>query len=376
MTDIDRVRRELIPAIKRGERVLCIHYACGNFFETTDKPVPITCIALSEPTDSSSAQNERSYSISNAPDNPDVEDRERDLLKRFYADIQSTQGARFVHWNMNRAIYGFNAIADRYRYLFEEDPPVKFVDDRLYDLDSIIGNMFGDDFAKHPKLRNISALNGLYMPFFKDGKEEAEAAKIGDFGLIASSTSEKAHLICLLLMRLANGTLRTQNSVGMLQFGGAQLDAVSVVLAIADRFIYVKRSLKKRHGGRPPFLVDDEYDAQDLLRSLLVQFFDDVRPEEWSPSYAGASSRIDFIIPEFELAIELKYTRESLTARKVGEELLVDRNKYAEHKAVKHLICIVFDYDGHLANPRGLESDLDQEHSNEHIAVTVKIVDR
>ena len=45
-----------------------------------------------------------------------------------------------------------------------------------------------------------------------------------------------------------------------------------------------------RHGGRNTLDVRDEYDVQDLLHALLKMFFKDVRSEEWTPSYAGASS--------------------------------------------------------------------------------------
>jgi REase_DpnII-MboI len=32
--------------------------------------------------------------------------------------------------------------------------------------------------------------------------------------------------------------------------------------------------------------IKDEYDVQDLLHAILRAFFDDVRPEEFVPSYA------------------------------------------------------------------------------------------
>src|SRR5262249_12634963 len=115
---------------------------------------------------------------------------------------------------------------------------------------------------------------------------------------------------------------------------------------------------------------------QDLLRSMLRIFFDDVRSEEWVPSYAGSASRIDFVLPRFSLAVELKRTRQGLSAANVGEQLLVDRDRYKEHHAVSHLICLVCDYEGLLANPRGLEADLSRASSTEALATTVRIFDR
>lgn len=44
-----------------------------------------------------------------------------------------------------------------------------------------------------------------------------------------------------------------------------------------------------RHGNREPLKIDDEYDVQDLLQSILRLFFDDVRAEDCVPSYAGGN---------------------------------------------------------------------------------------
>jgi hypothetical protein len=40
------------------------------------------------------------------------------------------------------------------------------------------------------------------------------------------------------------------------------------------------RSLQRRHAGRTAMVITDEYDLQDLLRTILVAMFEDVRPEE------------------------------------------------------------------------------------------------
>lgn len=373
MTEYGEALRVIRAALQRGEKILCVHYACENFFEATDRPVGVTCIAIAQV---GWAGIESAYSISNSSPNEDVIEREKDLLRRFFEEMRTHPDARVVHWNMNSAHYGFTAIADRFNYLLGVQPMGLPSPDRLYDLDSIIGGRFGDTYAKHPKLRTIATLNGFWMPFFKSGKEEAAAAKSGDYGTIERSTAEKAHLISELLTRLSDGTLRTQNSVGAVTFAGEHLDAVAVVLRLGEKFLDVSRALKRRHGDRPTLEITDEYDAQDLLRALLVQFFADVRDEDWVPTYAGAASRVDFVIPEFELAVELKYARASMTAKDLGEQLIIDREKYAVHGSVRHLICLVFDHDGQIPNPRGIESDLTREHSVDGLVVTVRIFDR
>jgi hypothetical protein len=54
---------------------------------------------------------------------------------------------------------------------------------------------------------------------------------------------------------------------------------------------------------------DDEYDVQDIFHALLRLFVDDIREEEWTPSYAGGASRMDFLLPELETVVEIKKTR-------------------------------------------------------------------
>ena len=60
--------------------------------------------------------------------------------------------------------------------------------------------------------------------------------------------------------------------------------------------------------------VEDEYDVQDLLHALLRLYFKDIRPEEWTPGYAGTSSSMDFLLHPEEIVIEVKKTRKGLRA--------------------------------------------------------------
>lgn len=61
-----------------------------------------------------------------------------------------------------------------------------------------------------------------------------------------------------------------------------------------ERFHSVAKQLRHRYDNRPTLDINDEYDVQDLLHSLLKLYFEDIRKEEWTPSYAGGSSRMDF----------------------------------------------------------------------------------
>lgn len=134
--------------------------------------------------------------------------------------------------------------------------------------------------------------------------------------------------------------------------------ALKEVYSLCLRFHAVVRQLRTRHDGRPTFDIEDEYDVQDLLHALLRLYFDDIRPEEWTPSYAGKSTRMDFLLKKEKVVIEVKKTRKGLDAKRLGEELIIDIAHYRNHPDCNTLICFVYDPENRIANPTGLESDL------------------
>jgi REase_DpnII-MboI len=54
--------------------------------------------------------------------------------------------------------------------------------------------------------------------------------------------------------------------------------------------------------------------------------------------------------------------------------LIIDIERYQKIPDVRHLVCVVFDTEGALENPRGLEADLSRNEKG--LSVIVMIVDR
>jgi len=148
-------------------------------------------------------------------------------------------------------------------------------------------------------------------------------------------------------------------------------DRIEILFRIGERFHLVARQLRIRRENRATLDVSDEYDVQDLFHALLRIPFDDVRPEEWTPSYAGGSSRMDFLLPEIEAVVEIKKTRPGLGARELGEQLIVDIAKYKQHPSCRTLFCFVYDPDGRINNPRGIENDLNATQEDLTIRVLI-----
>ncbi|MCD4685113.1 MAG: hypothetical protein K8S97_04160 [Anaerolineae bacterium] len=140
---------------------------------------------------------------------------------------------------------------------------------------------------------------------------------------------------------------------------------------LLSQFHIIVRQLKRRHDNRATLVIEDEYDVQDLLHALLLTIFDDVRPEEYTPSYAGAASRIDFVLKQEKIVIEVKMTRDKLRDKQVGDQLLIDIGRYQEHPDCETLICFVYDPGSFIRNPVGLENDLTREQKNLSVRVFV-----
>jgi hypothetical protein len=116
--------------------------------------------------------------------------------------------------------------------------------------------------------------------------------------------------------------------------------------------------LRNRQRQRTSFVIEDEYDLQDLLHGLLKLHFDDVRAEDFAPERAGGRSRIDFVLKSERLVIEAKMTRAGLGARQVGDQLIIDIERYRSHPDCAALLAIVYDPDQRIVNARTLEADL------------------
>lgn len=141
-------------------------------------------------------------------------------------------------------------------------------------------------------------------------------------------------------------------------------DVLKTLELIFSNFHRVVRQLRQRHGDRDTINVNDEYDVQDLLHGILKIFFSDIRPEEYTPSYAGSHRRMDFLLKNERIVIEVKMTRETLKNKKISEELNDDIVTYKSHNDCNILVCFIYDPEGWINNPVGFEKDLSDQSSD------------
>lgn len=158
--------------------------------------------------------------------------------------------------------------------------------------------------------------------------------------------------------------------------------AIDTVITICRRFPLFARQLQERRKDikgetpkerlpRPTIEMTDEYDVQDSLHAVLRLFFDDIRPETWTPDYGGNQNRVDFLLPLEEIVIEAKHMGSRLTQRDVAEQLIIDERYYRQDPSCKHLVCLVYDPELRCKNPVALESDLSKQEDDFAIIVIV-----
>lgn len=145
------------------------------------------------------------------------------------------------------------------------------------------------------------------------------------------------------------------------------------LLRLLKRFHKIAQELRDRRTDREPVVITDEYDVQYLLKALLKLYFDDVRAEEYSPSNAGANTRLDFVLKNEGIVLETKMTHEKLKAKALGEELLIDIGRYKAYPACTDLVIFVYDKGDYITNKRGFAADLEKQ-STPAFKVSVVIV--
>lgn len=226
------------------------------------------------------------------------------------------------------------------------------------DTEVAIENIFGADTRHLKDFNDISYNLGAFSGSTPDQKFQERFLKgLDDAIQILSSMIEEI------------SEYWDQTATGSFSF---EKNKIACLERLCDRFHLVVRQMRSRHADRTTLNVEDEYDVQDLLHCLLFVEFEDIRAEEWTPSYAGGSARVDFLLKQESIIVEVKKTRSSLGAREVGDQLLIDIGRYQSHPDCRTLVCFVYDPEGRISNPRGIETDLTRKVNDLDVRVFIR----
>ena len=135
------------------------------------------------------------------------------------------------------------------------------------------------------------------------------------------------------------------------------------LMKIFNRFHRVAKQLEKRYNERETLIIKDEYDSQDLLRGLLTIEFDSVQAEEYGPRFAGKRPRIDFFLRLESTGIEVKKVRDEDHAKKLNEEIIIDKEYYSNNPNITQLYFFIYDPNAFLLDREDFIEDLERTKS-------------
>ena len=164
---------------------------------------------------------------------------------------------------------------------------------------------------------------------------------------------------------------KTANTSTQLDSPSSVEELLQTLLKGLPRAMY---PLEHRRRDAKSLTFESEYDIQDLIHSQLRPWVSDIRPEEFTPSYAGSATRMDFLLPDHKLVIEIKRVRDKTHASKVSDELIIDIEHYRRHQYCDRLWCAVYDPDLLIKNPTGMISDLEGNRSIPDGSVSVHVL--
>ena len=73
-----------------------------------------------------------------------------------------------------------------------------------------------------------------------------------------------------------------------------------------------------------------------------------------------------------KIVVEVKMTRKGLTDKEIGDQLIVDIERYKGHPDCDTLICFVYDPEGRIANSHALSRDL-QTQSRDDLKIIIVV---
>ena len=71
---------------------------------------------------------------------------------------------------------------------------------------------------------------------------------------------------------------------------------------------------------------------------------------------------MDFLLKNEKIVIEVKKTRRGLDDKELGDQLIIDVDRYKVHPDCERLVCFVYDPEGRIGNPNGIMADLNKQH--------------
>ena len=130
------------------------------------------------------------------------------MLGAFFDFAKTRLDYTWLHWNMRDSNYGFAALEHRYQVHGGE--PVEIPEVCRRDLSRLLVELYGGNYADHPRLQKLMEQNNISDRDFLNGEEEARAFHNGEYVRLHQSTLRKVGVISEIVYRVAQSTLETK----------------------------------------------------------------------------------------------------------------------------------------------------------------------
>lgn len=128
------------------------------------------------------------------------------------------------------------------------------------------------------------------------------------------------------------------------------VEQVCMRMPNAARILFTRQRKNKN-----PYILEDEYDVQDLLHALLRAYLKYSVQEDPIPKVAGTkSSRADISIAELGVLIEVKFVRGPDDQKRIFDDLSRDLIVYTSWSPLKTLLFVIYNADD-LRDPEAIE---------------------
>jgi hypothetical protein len=200
-------RARLQELFAHPKSVFLVHYACESFDQAAPQGSPrIIAIALrnldSGQTLSFSVHEELELTACPpALARTRMDQLEYRLLATFYRFLASNKTARFAHWSMSNAKFGFEAIAHRYAVHGGDRNRVPHID--MIDLAQMLGDIYGHGNLPKPHFDKLAELNNISRHGFLVGAAEPAAFSAGNYRAVRDSVLAKVSIMAQ-IAELAN----------------------------------------------------------------------------------------------------------------------------------------------------------------------------
>ena len=122
------------------------------------------------------------------------------------------------------------------------------------------------------------------------------------------------------------------------------LTSLELVRQVINNFPEAIKKIKSRRKGKDVFEFSDEYDVQDILYVMLKPLFPKMREEDPIPKVGSNSTKIDLILREEKILIEVKMIKMSDSDEgKFIKQLKEDIQSYHVCQWLENLVCFVYD---------------------------------